>query len=87
MVIQPACATPVCEGACVATDTEEVQHNIRSILTLLKANHPDDCMKCEVPPAALVDSPLHVLNLGSDAISALLEVLPFWRFCLIASSD
>ncbi len=45
---QPACATPVKDGARVQTDTEEVQHNIRSILTLLKANHPDDCMQCEV---------------------------------------
>lgn len=32
----------------VDTDTPEVKENINGVLSLLKANHPADCMTCEV---------------------------------------
>lgn len=31
----------------VQTDTTAVLDNIRSVLSLLRANHPNDCMTCE----------------------------------------
>lgn len=46
--LKPACATPVWEGLSVQTDTERVKESIRGVLSLLKANHPADCMTCDV---------------------------------------
>ena len=46
--LKPACATPVWEGLSVQTDTEKVKESIRGVLSLLKANHPADCMTCDV---------------------------------------
>lgn len=45
--LQPACATPLCNGTQVQTDTPAVLDNIHSVLSLLRANHPNDCMTCE----------------------------------------
>lgn len=45
--LQPACATPLSDGVHVQTDTPAVLDNIRSVLSLLRANHPNDCMTCE----------------------------------------
>lgn len=44
MVAQPACATPAWEGMEVQTATDKVQESIRGVLSLMKANHPSDCM-------------------------------------------
>jgi len=44
--MRPACVTPVAEGMKVQTDTPEVRRNITGVLTLLRANHPEDCMTC-----------------------------------------
>lgn len=43
----PACATPVHEGLEVETDTQQVKGNVVGVLAMLRANHPNDCMKCE----------------------------------------
>lgn len=32
----------------VQTDTPKVKESIRGVLSLLKANHPADCMTCDV---------------------------------------
>ncbi|KAL4452172.1 hypothetical protein ABPG75_007834 [Micractinium tetrahymenae] len=46
--LKPACATPVWKGLEVTTDSERVKESIRGVLALLKANHPADCMTCDV---------------------------------------
>ncbi|EFN55045.1 hypothetical protein CHLNCDRAFT_24040 [Chlorella variabilis] len=46
--LKPACATPVCHGLEVTTDSPQVKDSIRGVLALLKANHPADCMTCDV---------------------------------------
>eukprot|EP00887_Chlorella_sp_A99_P003926 scaffold11.g3926.t1 len=46
--LQPACATPVWDGMHVQTDTPKVKDSVRGVLSLLKANHPADCMNCDV---------------------------------------
>ncbi len=45
--LQPACATALIDGMDVQTDTDDVRSNIQSVLSLLRANHPNDCMTCE----------------------------------------
>ncbi len=45
----PACATPVCEGMIVRTDTEEVQEARKTALELILSDHVGDCQApCEV---------------------------------------
>lgn len=46
--LKPACATPVSDNMVINTDTAEVQHAVKGILSLLKAHHPLDCMNCDV---------------------------------------
>lgn len=46
--LKPACATPVTDGMHVETDTAQVKDSVRGVLALLKANHPMECMTCEV---------------------------------------
>jgi NADH dehydrogenase/NADH:ubiquinone oxidoreductase subunit G len=43
-----ACSTPVFEGAVVRSDTPEVRAATKGALALLRANHPEDCMSCDV---------------------------------------
>eukprot|EP00890_Picochlorum_soloecismus_P003486 jgi/Picsp_1/4138/NSC_01647-R1_fe-only len=43
----PACATPVNQGMSIETDTDRVRTSVRTMLSLLKANHKYDCMTCE----------------------------------------
>ena len=38
----------------VETDTPRVKESIRGVLSLLKANHPADCMTCDVNGAGAV---------------------------------
>ncbi|EFN56510.1 hypothetical protein CHLNCDRAFT_34957 [Chlorella variabilis] len=45
--LKPACATPAWEGMEVQTATDKVQESIRGVLSLMKANHPSDCMNCD----------------------------------------
>lgn len=42
----PACATPVVEGMAVRTHSPRVVDARRTILELILANHPDDCLFC-----------------------------------------
>jgi len=42
-----ACSTPVVEGMEIATETDELTRLRRETLTLILANHPNDCMCCE----------------------------------------
>lgn len=46
--VKPACCTPAWDGAVINTDTEEVKHTVTGTLALLRANHPEDCMSCDV---------------------------------------
>ncbi len=42
----PACATPVTEGLVVHTHTSRVVDARKTIIELILANHPDDCLYC-----------------------------------------
>jgi NADH-quinone oxidoreductase subunit G len=45
--LQPACVTKVREGMKVHTHTKAVLDNIRFILQLLRAKHPNTCATCD----------------------------------------
>lgn len=42
-----ACDTPVQEGMEIETETEELDEYRRTLMDLLLANHPNDCLTCE----------------------------------------
>lgn len=41
-----SCVTPATQGMSVQTNTERVRHSRKTVLELLVANHPLDCMTC-----------------------------------------
>ena len=45
-VLQPACAYPVSEGMVVRTNTPRVREARKTILELMLAHHPQDCLNC-----------------------------------------
>ncbi len=45
-VLQPACSYPVSEGMVISTATPAVREARRTILELMLANHPADCLQC-----------------------------------------
>ncbi len=45
-VLQPACAYPVSEGMRVRTNTPRVREARKTILELMLAHHPQDCLNC-----------------------------------------
>ncbi|NMB46014.1 MAG: 2Fe-2S iron-sulfur cluster binding domain-containing protein [Firmicutes bacterium] len=46
-VLQPACAYPVSEGMQVRTNTARVREARKTIVELMLAHHPQDCLQCE----------------------------------------
>ncbi len=44
--LQPSCATPVVEGMKVFTHSQRAVRARKTIIELLLANHPDDCLYC-----------------------------------------
>ena len=44
----PSCATPVKEGMEIITDSDKVKRAVTIVLELLIANHPLDCMTCDM---------------------------------------
>ncbi|NLJ86261.1 MAG: 2Fe-2S iron-sulfur cluster binding domain-containing protein [Firmicutes bacterium] len=46
-VLQPACAYPVAEGMQVRTNTARVREARKTIIELMLAHHPQDCLQCE----------------------------------------
>lgn len=46
--LQAACVTPVWEGMEVQTESEKVMHDRKLTLELMLANHPQDCITCDV---------------------------------------
>eukprot|EP00123_Amoebidium_parasiticum_P009057 comp19201_c0_seq1/m.21928 comp19201_c0_seq1/g.21928 ORF comp19201_c0_seq1/g.21928 comp19201_c0_seq1/m.21928 type:complete len:681 (-) comp19201_c0_seq1:640-2682(-) len=46
--MKPACNTPIADGMTISTNTPEIEKNVHSNLTLLKARHPNECMTCDV---------------------------------------
>ena len=46
-VLQPACAYPVSEGMKVKTNTARVREARRTVIELMLAHHPQDCLQCE----------------------------------------
>lgn len=45
--LQPACAYPVAEGMAVKTNSARVREARRTIMELILAHHPQDCLQCE----------------------------------------
>ncbi|WP_207707966.1 formate dehydrogenase subunit alpha [Heliorestis convoluta] len=45
--LEPACVTPVQPGFIIETDSEDAIEARKTILELLLANHPNDCLRCE----------------------------------------
>ncbi|KAJ3333273.1 hypothetical protein HDU93_008631, partial [Gonapodya sp. JEL0774] len=43
----PACVTTVAEGMEINTDTVEAKENVKGVLTMLRAEHPNECLNCE----------------------------------------
>ena len=46
-VLQPACAYPVAEGMRVKTNTARVREARKTVVELMLAHHPQDCLQCE----------------------------------------
>ncbi|GAB4819092.1 hypothetical protein N2152v2_006138 [Parachlorella kessleri] len=46
--VGPACATPVWDGMEITTDSAKVKESVRGVLALMQANHPADCMTCDM---------------------------------------
>ena len=46
-VLQPACAYPVAEGMQVKTNTARVREARKTVVELMLAHHPQDCLQCE----------------------------------------
>lgn len=46
--LQAACVTPVWEGMEIQTHSEKVRHDRKLTLELMLANHPQDCITCDV---------------------------------------
>jgi len=46
--LQAACVNPVWEGMDIQTHTEKVVHDRKLTLELMLANHPQDCLTCDV---------------------------------------
>ncbi len=49
--LQAACVTPVWEGMEIQTHSPKVVHNRKMSLELMLANHPQDCITCDVSGA------------------------------------
>lgn len=49
--LQAACVTPVWEGMEIETNTDKVMKDRKLTLELMLANHPQDCLTCEVSGA------------------------------------
>ena len=47
-VLQAACVTPIREGMEIQTHSDKVIHSRKLSLELMLANHPQDCLTCEV---------------------------------------
>lgn len=46
--LQAACVTPASEGMQIETSSEKVMHHRKMTLELMLANHPQDCLTCDV---------------------------------------
>lgn len=46
-VLQPACAYPVAEGMRVRTNSPRVREARKTVVELMLAHHPQDCLECE----------------------------------------
>ena len=73
----PACATPVSDGMSFQTDTPAVKESIKSVLSLLKANHPMDCMNCEADGRCEFQSLIRRYNI-TDALPRLRHLSHEW---------
>ncbi|ONN26517.1 ferredoxin [Thermosipho affectus] len=45
--LQPACTTKITDGMKIRTNSDRVENAIKFNLSLIMANHPNDCMYCE----------------------------------------
>ncbi|ABR31445.1 ferredoxin [Thermosipho melanesiensis] len=45
--LQPACTTKITDGMKIKTNSDRVENAVKFNLSLIMANHPNDCMYCE----------------------------------------
>ncbi|MBO8160210.1 MAG: iron hydrogenase small subunit [Thermosipho sp. (in: Bacteria)] len=60
--LQPACTTKVFDGMKIRTNSERVEQAIRFNLSLIMANHPNDCMYCEADQRCELKKLVHIYD-------------------------
>ncbi len=74
MPLARACPSHACFLQ-VQTDTPAVKDSIRGVLSLLKANHPADCMTCDVNG----EQPERVRGPGAALVGQVKRSIVAWR--------
>jgi NADP-reducing hydrogenase subunit HndD len=75
-VLQPACAYPVSEGMEVRTNTARVRQARKTVVELMLAHHPQDCLQCERNLNCELQSLAHRLGLREVAFPYVERNLP-----------
>lgn len=82
----PACVTQVKEGLRIHTHSPDVLENVRFVLQLLRAKHPNTCQTCDANGNCTFQDLLYryqvCANGGEDVPSLFLFVLPPLRACI-----
>jgi len=60
--LQPACTTKVSDGMKIKTNSERVTNAIKFNLSLIMANHPNDCMYCEADQRCELKNLVHIYD-------------------------
>jgi predicted molibdopterin-dependent oxidoreductase YjgC len=71
--LQPACATPVWDGMEITTDSEKVKESVRGVLALMQANHPAECMTCDMNGRCEFQVGWHLLALALRGVLRALD--------------
>ncbi|SHH22480.1 NADH-dependent [FeFe] hydrogenase, group A6 [Thermosipho atlanticus] len=60
--LQPACTTKVYDGMKIKTNSDRVVNSIKFNLSLIMANHPNDCMYCEADQRCELKKLVHIYD-------------------------
>jgi len=74
--LQAACATQVCEGMEIWTDTELVDANRKRVLEFLLINHPLECPECDKGGECLLQDIAYKYGLAESRMKEPKRVLP-----------
>ena len=75
--LQPACAYPVSEGMKVRTNTARVREARKTVVELMLAHHPQDCLQCERNLNCELQALAHRLGVREIAFPHVQRALPF----------